>query len=593
MSKIKQVWSENKIFTHLVWRKKVISLLILIWICSLLFTRFYGISWGLPFPMNPDERNIALSIIQLSCKSFDTSCFHPHFFAYGQFSIYIAYLLVKLFHGTIADLSRQISLSEALYALRILSATVAVSCVYVLIRIIRLFDNKHTHYLQNLMLGIVFIFSPVLIQFAHFGTTESLLMLFTTLLAYFSLSVLKDSLSLKKSAVYSAIVFGLAVGTKISAVSLGVIPFLTFIFLLKRKPKWIIILFGHGILFTAITLITAILASPHNILSWQDFIGSMRYESSVGTGTYRAFYTHQFENTIPIVFQILTIAPYAIGIVGSIIFFISFFTLPYSKPNNFLRIVFIALFVPSALLYAKWTRFLAPVYPIFLLIFALGIRNAYAYLSTKSNLISNIFIATVLLLLLVPGVSYVSIYSKQDVRFVASEWMYRNIPEKSHILFETANVVDVPLHIKEFESIAKSYSTTSFDFYHVDSDPQLQEQLVAEIEKADYIIVPSRRVYYNYTCLRPNDFPNYTIANELWEGKYPDHCKDLRKRYPVLYGYYQQLFSGELGFELVETFSSNPRISFFEKSILAFPDEQAEETWTVFDHPVIRIYKRI
>jgi uncharacterized membrane protein (UPF0127 family) len=65
--------------------------------------------------------------------------------------------------------------------------------------------------------------------------------------------------------------------------------------------------------------------------------------------------------------------------------------------------------------------------------------------------------------------------------------------------------------------------------------------------------------------------------------------------YALLNKYYSDLFSGDSGFELVKEFSSYPQLSF---KLLAFsfqfpfPDENAEETWTVFDHPVIRIYKR-
>jgi len=52
--------------------------------------------------------------------------------------------------------------------------------------------------------------------------------------------------------------------------------------------------------------------------------------------------------------------------------------------------------------------------------------------------------------------------------------------------------------------------------------------------------------------------------------------------------FYQLLFSGRLGFEKVEEFNSFPSIG-----PLSFPDEDAEESFTVFDHPVIRIYKKV
>jgi hypothetical protein len=65
------------------------------------------------------------------------------------------------------------------------------------------------------------------------------------------------------------------------------------------------------------------------------------------------------------------------------------------------------------------------------------------------------------------------------------------------------------------------------------------------------IIIPSRRVYKNHS----------------------------KEKYPVLGRYYHDLFTGKLGFEKIAEFAT-------------LGDENAEETWTVFDHPTVRIYKR-
>lgn len=70
-------------------------------------------------------------------------------------------------------------------------------------------------------------------------------------------------------------------------------------------------------------------------------------------------------------------------------------------------------------------------------------------------------------------------------------------------------------------------------------------------------------------------------------------CEYLQKTYPQLNDYYQKLFSGELGFEKVAEFVAYPKIELFGKTLIELPDEEAEETWTVFDHPVFRIYKRL
>ena len=109
----------------------------------------------------------------------------------------------------------------------------------------------------------------------------------------------------------------------------------------------------------------------------------------------------------------------------------------------------------------------------------------------------------------------------------------------------------------------------SFDLYHIDENPQLFEQLLSELSKADYIFIPSRRIFANY--LR------------------------LPQKYPLVTKYYQLLYSGSLGFEKVIEFSSFPQLPVRQIGpiSLIWQDEMAEESFTVFDHPVVRIYKKI
>ncbi len=99
----------------------------------------------------------------------------------------------------------------------------------------------------------------------------------------------------------------------------------------------------------------------------------------------------------------------------------------------------------------------------------------------------------------VPGLAYLSIYQSPDVRFTASQWIYKNIPENSYILSETANVVDLPIkqNSNNQHPITNNYQYVSFNFYDLDADPQLQQRLKEHLKRADYIFVPSRRIFAN------------------------------------------------------------------------------------------------
>jgi len=536
----------------------------------LIYTRFVGIDWGLPYPIHPDERNMVVAIQSLTCnlgsRIFDLkSCFNPHFFAYGQFPLYLGYLIIwwlKFFDG---DLGTAISFSEATFSLRIISGLASIINVFILMRIINFIElkvknekSKAQVKIQNLIAFILLIFAPYAIQYAHFGTTESLLMLFYSIMAYLSLLIVNNRISTKKFIAMSSLISGLALATKAS--SLIFVPITIIGLILKVKSNKLKAqdkiknLLSSAITYILLTAILTLLFSPHNFIDWKEFLSSMEYESGVALGKIPVFYTRQFIGSIPIIFQSLKIFPYALGWPVFILFIIGFVFLPWVTEINILRLAFLVYFLPNAFIFAKWTRFMAPVFPIMIVI---------AILSLLRLKMPRIIFISITLIAVLPGIAYLSIYQNKDVRFTASAWINERIPNGSYILSETANVVDIPLPTEKRNN---NYKIVSFDFYELENSPLLQKELKSEIKRADYIFVPSRRIFMNHSS------------------------------YPRINQYYNDLFSGKLKFKKVVELSAYPKINlqFLKyKFQIQFPDEEAEETWTVFDHPVIRIYSKI
>jgi len=635
--------------------------LFLVLIFILFYTRFVNSGWGLPYPMHPDERNMAVAVQNLNCNfkfqisNFKLSeCLNPHFFAYGQFPLYIAYGGIQVYHF-LFGLIGQPTYGEATIALRTISAISSIALVFILFRIIELIhpQKKPSAFGFKLMALSFLIFSPYAIQFAHFGTTESTLMLFYAVIIYFSLKLLatNDQRLTTKYLFFLALFSGLALGTKLSSLLFLGVPVLAIliknIFIrtvvggtIEGSPKsthkvrpagfaaldcflgsinrdgiyrTIINLF----FYLSITIFFFILSSPHNILNWNDFISSITYESRVGLGRFVAFYTRQFVDTTPILFQFQKILPFALGwptLIGGILGFIFLPWLSKQQvaelkgptmrgksarqqawqllstggkhsiltesvvlnPYNILRFSLLLSLLPPSFFFSKWTRFISPSFPLFSLFAILFMIDLY--LKWKKQILHRYIFFILCLLFIIPGIAQLSIYTTPDVRFIASEWMYNNIPEESKILTETANAIDIPVPTSH-------YFVNSFNFYDLDQSIELQNNLNKALAEADYIIIPSRRIFSNHTCLSPNT--PQIIQNEL------ARCKELEKTYPLLNAYYRDLFSGKRGFQKVAEFNSFPKISFIGKTLLEFPDEDAEETWTVFDHPVIRIYKKI
>lgn len=578
MKKINNKISRFNFFNSFIW---------LLLICLLIYSRFINLGWGLPYLFHPDERNMAVAIQQLKCeppvfefnfsksilgswepvtnwikvlKPFDIfNCFNPHFFAYGQFSLYLGYLLVfifKLFNG---NLQTAINLQEAIYSLRFISAIFSILTAVILIKIINLFINKDKK--NFFLLPIIFIFiifSPYAIQFSHFGTTESLLMFFYIYLIYLSLLFVERRSNLLSYVINSGFIVGVVLATKVSSLVFASIPLIVIVFQQEKKFSRLYSFFTKIFdlfIFILISILMFIIFSPHNFLNWQEFLAAIRYESDVALGKYSVFYTRQFIDTIPLFFQLKNIFPYAMGFFMNLIGFAGLIFIDWKdKKINFLRLAFFLYLIPNIFIFVKWTRFMAPIFPIltiFAVLFILNIKNQIAKLDIKNqkiiyfSLLFFLFIISYFLIL--PGVKYLFlVYLKPDIRFQATDWINKNIAPGSYVLSETANVVDIPL-INE-----NNLEVISFNFYDLDSNLDLQEELKNHLEKADYIFIPSRRIFANHP----------------------------KNKYPVLAEYYENLFSGKLAFEKIAEFSSG------------LNDEQAEETWSVFDHPTIRIYRK-
>lgn len=542
-------------------KKNKILLLIL---AAAFILRFAGISWGLPFHFHPDEWNMAAAVGRLSWENK----LNPDFFAYGQFPLYLAYFSAKAYNLFPWIELKSISTGEAIFFLRFWSAAAGGASVYLVYLI-----SKHlltANY--SLIAALLAAFTPGLIQTSHFGTTESLLGFFFLLLVYLSFKILKDG-SLKEYFI-TGVTLGLALGTKISSL-LFITPillaaFVNIHFSVLRK-NWLKLLnqVTYLLFFVIISVLFFILSSPYVLLKFEETKRVLAYETQVAIGQIPVFYTRQFINTKPIVFQLTKIFPFALG---PTIFFLSLAGLIYSFflliKNVILKrvtlkkwelfvffISFFVFFLYQSFLFCKWTRFMTPIFAFFAIFFSLFLQGTAVKISNKKFLVS--FYLLLVSLAILPGILFSSTYFKKDIRFTASEWIFQNIPSGSRVLSETGNVIDIPILPEKF-SPPKNYrlSLVSFDFYELDNNERLWDQLLFLLENSDYVFVPSRRIFTNH--LR------------------------LAEKYPKTSRYYELLFSGELGFMEIKKFSQNPLIF----------DELAEETWSVFDHPTIRIFKK-
>jgi len=523
------------------------------------FLRFYKLDWGEGYFFHPDERNITSVSVSIT-PPLDAAFFTKGTFAYGNLIPYLAYM-VNFFVNLITPDAYIISnFSSVTLLLRMISATFSVLTIIISYLIGKKFWHKRVGYLA----ASITTFSPGLIQSAHFGTFEATLVFLYLLVFYFSASLITEGRV--RNFFFSILSLGLASAIKIN--SLILLPPLLFALFLSKKLRYgfkeKIIIGSVG--FAAMALMT-ILFSPYYLTS--DFRRMVNYEQQLVRGETDVFYTRQFFNTKPILFQLTKITPFITNHLVTIFFPVLFFYLIYNflkkiiknrffsrtlQVDIFLIIFVSALFVPHALLFTKWTRYMIPTIPFLILLVMVGFeRFVYRW---RTAIYTSLILTSV-----VWTSAFMSVYLNRDTRLAASEWIYQNIADNSYLLSETGNVFDIPIPPKE-KVVKKKFTVKNFDFYNLEKNNVLFNELIIDLERADYILIPSRRIFGGM-------------------GSFPD-------KHPLVVRYYQLLFSEKLGFKEIKRFTSYPRLLSFE-----FPDEIAEETWSVFDHPVVRIYKKV
>jgi hypothetical protein len=189
----------------------------------------------------------------------------------------------------------------------------------------------------------------------------------------------------------------------------------------------------------------------------------------------------------------------------------------------------------------------------------IGISTAYflSKIQDFSFKLGSLLISITIFLSIIWGLAFFSIYLKPQTRIVASEWIYQNIPSNSKIYTEHWDD-GLPLNLPG--SDRGKYEIEELTIYEPDNDQKI-DYYSEKLPKGNYIILSSRRLWG-------------TLIN-------------LEEKYPITSYYYKLLFSGKLGYQKVAEFSSYPKILGIQIN-----DDSSEETFQVYDHPTVFIFKK-
>ena len=530
-----------------------------------------------PYYWPPDATTEGVLILQAA----------PRRFAYGHLPLYLGVAATKLadrlaplreFLPADWTLTRyilngagQVEYYHIVAAARVLTALVDLGTVLLTFLLARWLFSTEVALLAALLLAL----NVLHIQLAHFFTVDPFMTFFVMLSLYFLVTALpRNALAPRPGRAYlAAIAFGLAVGSKFSAVYL-LFPFLLYARLAGNwRKRWT---WRHlaGLLLVATASFA--LTNPFALLDWTCTVlspaidlgplripalnwGSCYLENVVRqqqmvSGAADLGFTRQYSQTTPFLYYIEMQVKWGMGPLLGVTAFAGLFwalirgiwrtlarrpawlarlstLLPdWLQPQHVRRgeLILLAWIIPyfltTGLFFVKFMRYMQPLVPLLLIL-------AAALILRPSNVIArNLLAGAVVGTTALYAIGFHNMYASPHPWDNASFWIFDHVPPGSLILDEQW---DDPLPTTQRLLDGAILSRTQYEYGSLtwltgaDSGDTVNKLIINadRLADADYLIIASNRIY----------------------GVIPR----ISQRYPLSNQYHELLFTEQLGYELV------------------------------------------
>ncbi|MFH1085280.1 MAG: DUF2298 domain-containing protein, partial [Chloroflexota bacterium] len=588
--------------------------------------RFTGLDWDEHQHLHPDERFLTMVENSLqwpkSLREYLDTANNPlspynrghGTYVYGLFPI----VLTKFVGGVVGKTGY-----DGIYLVgRALSAIMDLACVWLVFLIGRRLYGARVGLMGALLLAL----TALSIQQSHYFTVDTATTLYVTLALYFAVRVAQGKGW--GSVLGLAVAFGLAVASKIS-----VLTFLLIIALaygLRYLAEWrrrapgdealvdrqarlgsvqvalrvapttgcgplrgtdhvLLSAARAGAAVLGVLILAALvfrLAQPIAFTGpglfslklnpqWRD---NMSYVQKLVSGAIDYPPSHQWTAREPVWYMLKNLLLWGMGLPLGLTVWAAWGLMAYElyrrrRWEHLLPWVWMTLtFFYQSVQFVKTVRYLLPIYPTMALVAGYGLVRLWDWgraaaqrgdgrwgrWARLARTASLAVVGAVVLGTLAWAVAFTSIYTRPVSRVAASRWMYQNIPPGATISFEIWDDA-VPLNI-DGHNASIEYRHIKMDLYWEDM-AEKRQQLYDAIRETEYIALSSNRLY----------------------GSIPR----LPMRYPMTTRFYAALFSGELGYDPLITFTSRPRLFGIEVH-----DDDADESFTVYDHPKVTIFRK-
>lgn len=557
--------------------KKIYLVLILL---LTVFLRFNNLNWDSNFHLHPDERFLTMVGNAMKVPSNATEYFDPQvsnlnpqnvgfkFYVYGTFPV----VLNKI----IAVVVRNDNYNAFTIQGRFLAALADLIIVLLVFKTLDHLIGPKAKKMnpggsRSLALWGAFFYAIAVLpmQHAHFFVIDPFLNLFMFVSFY---------LALRKRFALSAVFFGLALASKVTAIF--ILPLIAYFLWEKRRLQPILI-------FIFVAYLSVRVASPYYFQSANLFDITPNQAFLENLKTLKAFEGEniwyppavQWVNKTPLIFSLKNLAIFGLGLSSFILTIIGASYALFKVKSltfNIILLWVILFFLYQSTRFAQPMRYFLFLYPFLAIFAAYGSVVTIRWVSeqrgappqpskasedgavVRTGPIELLFIG----ILLIWPLAFSSIYLNKNSRVEASDWIYKNLEDKSFILSEHW---DDPLPLGVPNSYGKTFISKQLLVFDQDTDEKWIK-MKELLDKGDYYILSSNRGWGSITT--------------------------VPEKYPRMNKFYENLLAGKTQYKKIAEFASYPKLCLFKVGCLTLNDSLADESFTVYDHPKVLIFKK-
>ncbi|WP_323034753.1 hypothetical protein [Pararhodobacter sp.] len=486
--------------------------------------RIMGLNWDAGRGLHPDEGNLIRAALTLGVNGRML----PEFHAYNDLALWLPRLLSVPFCAS--DNAACLTLVA-----RALSAALSLAMVPLGAGLAMRMAGP----VAGLAAALALATSGQLIQWAHFGTTESAIAMMVLLLWWLAARWQAGEMPDRHMAVWSAMVLGIGFGFKTTAVVLSIIPLMAFALAGRPDAARLRTILAFG----AIAAVQAVAFAPSVIFATRAWLDVMDFENSVVTGSLPVFWTAQFHGTTDILYELSQLWSLTSG-AGVLLAVVGLILLPRTQwrivaPGLAFALVYAALTFGW---HAKFIRYLAPLLPVVLVLGGVALGRLATLTLGRTGFAVGL---AGLGLMVLAGLDSAAAYLRPDPRIAVETQLLALSSEGDVVAIE-------PRDLPQSGGLPQVVLPLN------DAPLSLAEPLAT----ADWLLIASRR--------------NYEVLPRQ-PGAAPGLC-----------AYYAGLADGSLGFvPVLRADRLGPLGRLFA------PGLTAEETRTVFDRPEVFLFRNI